>query len=164
MSVMNIVVRAVRNGDYQNLHQVYTCPGVMKNTLGLPYAPLDFWKKRTENRSPRDHVLVAEVDGRVVGSINLHCGVGRMAHSSGYGMGIHDDFQGQGRSFLMDAMIDLAENWLNTQRTKLQVYADNEPGISLYEKFGFEIEGTHRNHAFQVGLYVDSYTMARLRS
>ena len=64
----------------------------------------------------------------------------------------------------MDAMIDLAENWLNTQRTKLQVYADNEPGISLYEKFGFEIEGTHRNHAFRDGLYVDSYTMARLRS
>ena len=125
---MNIVVRAVRNGDYQNLHQVSTCPGVMKNTLGLPYAPLDFWKERTENRSPRDHVLVAEVDGRVVGSINL------------------------------------AENWLNIQRIKLQVYADNEPGISLYEKFRFEIEGTHRNHAFRDGLYVDSYTMARLRS
>ena len=136
----------------------------MKNTLGLPYAPLDFWKKRTENRSPRDHVLVAEVDGRVVGSINLHCSVGRMAHSAGFGMGIHDEFQGQGGALLMDAMIDLAENWLNIQRIKLQVYADNEPGISLYEKFGFEIEGTHRNHAFRDGLYVDSYTMARLRS
>ena len=71
MSVMNIVVRAVRNGDYQNLHQVYTCPGVMKNTLGLPYAPLDFWKKRTENRSPRDHVLVAEVDGLYVDSYTM---------------------------------------------------------------------------------------------
>lgn len=68
---MNIVVRAVRNGDYQNLHQVYTCPGVMKNILGLPYAPLDFWKKRTENRSPRDHVLVAEVDGLYVDSYTM---------------------------------------------------------------------------------------------
>ena len=39
----------------------------------------------------------------------------------------------------MDAMIDFAENWLNIQPIKLQVYADNEPDISLYEKFGFEI-------------------------
>ena len=67
-------------------------------------------------------------------------------------------------ALLMDAMIDLAENWLNIQPIKLQVYADNESGISLCEKFGFEIEGTHRNHAFRDGLYVDSYTMARLRS
>ena len=34
----------------------------------------------------------------------------------------------------------------------------------MYQKFGFEIEGTHRNHAFRDGLYVDSYSMARLRS
>ena len=161
---MNIVVRAVRNGDYQNLRQVYTCPGVMKNTLGLPYAPLDFWKKRTENRSPRDHVLVAEVDGRVVGRSTSTAASVAWRTLPGTGWAFTTISKDRAGALLMDAMIDLAENWLNTQRTKLQVYADNEPGISLYEKFGFEIEGTHRNHAFQVGLCVDSYTMARLRS
>ena len=162
---MNLTIRAVRNDDYQDLHQVYTCPGVMRNTLGLPYVSLDFWKERTENRSPNDHVLVAEVDGRVVGSINLHCGVNRMVHSAGFGMGIHDDFQGQGiGTQLIEAMLDLAENWPNIRRIELQVYTDNEPGIALYKKFGFEVEGIHKDFAFREGQYVvDAYSMARLR-
>ena len=161
---MNVTIRAVRNDDYQDLHEVHVCPGVMRNTLGLPYASLDFWKERTENRSPQDNLLVAEVDGRVVGSINLHCGVNRMVHSAGFGMGIHDDFQSQGiGTRLMEPMLNLADNRLNLWRVDLQVYTDNEPGIALYKKFGFEIEGAHRDHAFREGQYVDSCTMARLK-
>ena len=161
---MNITIRAVTNDDYQDLHQVYTCPGVVWNTSGLPYVSLDFWKERTENRSPTDHVLVAEVDGRVVGSINLHCGVNRLSHSAGFGMGIHDDFQGQGiGTQLMAAMVDLAENWLNIRRIGLQVYTDNERAIALYKNFGFEIEATHRALVFRDGEYGDAYSMARLR-
>jgi putative acetyltransferase len=40
---------------------------------------------------------------------------------------------------------------------------DNAAGIALYEKFGFEIEGTHRRFAFRDGEYVDAYSMARLK-
>jgi putative acetyltransferase len=40
----------------------------------------------------------------------------------------------------------------------------NEIGIALYEKFGFEIEGTHRRFAFREGEYVDAYSMARVRA
>jgi RimJ/RimL family protein N-acetyltransferase len=39
----------------------------------------------------------------------------------------------------------------------------NAIGIALYEKFGFEIEGTHRRYAFRDGEYVDAYSMARVR-
>jgi ribosomal protein S18 acetylase RimI-like enzyme len=39
----------------------------------------------------------------------------------------------------------------------------NEIGIALYEKFGFEIEGTHRRYAFRDGEYADAYSMARVR-
>jgi L-phenylalanine/L-methionine N-acetyltransferase len=35
-------------------------------------------------------------------------------------------------------------------------------GIALYEKFGFEVEGTHRL-AFRDGEYTDAYSMARLK-
>jgi putative acetyltransferase len=44
----------------------------------------------------------------------------------------------------------------------LHVYVDNAPAIALYEKFGFEIEGTHRRFAFRNGEYVNSYSMARI--
>ena len=40
--------------------------------------------------------------------------------------------------------IDLADRWLNLRRTELTVYPDNGVGVTLYKKFGFEIEGTLR--------------------
>jgi putative acetyltransferase len=39
----------------------------------------------------------------------------------------------------------------------------NDMGITLYEKFGFEREGTHRRYAFRDGGFVDAYSMARVR-
>jgi putative acetyltransferase len=60
-------------------------------------------------------------------------------------------------------VLDLADNWLDLTRIELSVYTDNAAGIVLYEKFGFEIEGTHRRYAFRNGEYVDAYSMARVR-
>ena len=40
---------------------------------------------------------------------------------------------------------------------------DNATAISLYKRFGFEIEGTHKRFAFRKAEYVDAYVMARLR-
>ena len=63
----------------------------------------------------------------------------------------------------MDACLNLADDWLNLRRVDLRVYADNEPAIKLYEKFGFELEGTLRDHTFRGGQYIDAYAMARLK-
>lgn len=37
-----------------------------------------------------------------------------------------------------------------------------EVGIALYEKFGFEVEGTHHRYAFRGGEYTDAHSMARV--
>jgi L-phenylalanine/L-methionine N-acetyltransferase len=77
---------------------------------------------------------------------------------------VRDDRQGKGvGTALMEAALDLADNWLNLARIELTVYVDNAPAIALYEKFGFEVEGTHRRFAFRKGEYVDAYSMARLK-
>ncbi len=60
-------------------------------------------------------------------------------------------------------MLRLADSWLNLHRIELQVYTDNERGIRLYERCGFEVEGTLKDFAFREGRYVDVYSMARLR-
>jgi putative acetyltransferase len=65
---------------------------------------------------------------------------------------------------LMEAAVDLAENWLNIGRIELEVFTDNVAALALYQKFGFVIEGTLRDFAFRDGRYVDSYLMARLRA
>ena len=77
---------------------------------------------------------------------------------------MRDDWQGKGvDTALMEACLDLADNWLGLTRLDLRVYVDNATVISLYERFGFEIEGTHKRFAFRKGEYVDAYVMARLR-
>jgi putative acetyltransferase len=79
-------------------------------------------------------------------------------------MSVHDDFCGRGiGTALLAALVDLSDNWLNLKRLELTVYVDNEPAIRLYQKFGFEMEGTRRRDVFRNGQYVDSYAMARLR-
>jgi putative acetyltransferase len=76
---------------------------------------------------------------------------------------VDGDWQGKGvGAALMRAIVDLADNWLNLTRLELEVYADNEAAIHLYERFGFEVEGILRRHAFRDGEYVDSKVMGRL--
>jgi putative acetyltransferase len=63
----------------------------------------------------------------------------------------------------MAAMIELADGWLGVRRIELEVWTDNTAAIHLYEKFGFEIEGTGRQFARRAGELVDAYYMARVR-
>ena len=94
----------------------------------------------------------------------LHFHRPRRKHVGAIGISVHADWQGKGvGKELMRAIIDLADNWLNLTRLELEVYADNEAAIHLYERFGFEIEGTLRQHAFRDGRYIDSKVMGRLR-
>ncbi len=79
-------------------------------------------------------------------------------------MMVRDDWHGKGiGSALMQALVDLADKWLNLYRLELDVYTDNEPAIKLYKKFDFHIEGTRVGEAFRDGKFVDTYAMARLR-
>ena len=109
---------------------------------------------------------MACVEGEVVGSLSLHTSSTRwrMRHVGSIGMAVRDDWQGKGiGTALMEAALDIADNWLNLTRIELRVYVDNAAGIALYEKFGFEVEGTHHRLAFRAGEYVDAYSMARLK-
>jgi L-phenylalanine/L-methionine N-acetyltransferase len=87
-----------------------------------------------------------------------------MRHVGEIGMAVRDDWRGKGvGSRLMEAVLDLADNWLGLTRVELRVYTDNEAAVALYKKFDFEIEGTHRRLALRDGEYVDAYSMARVK-
>jgi GNAT superfamily N-acetyltransferase len=77
--------------------------------------------------------------------------------------GVHDDFRQRGiGTALLAAVVEVADRWLGLKRLQLTVYADNEPAIRLYRKFGFEKEGRLRAFAFRDGVYVDALAIARL--
>ena len=48
-----------------------------------------------------------------------------------------------------------------TTKVNLDVRIDNEKAIHLYEKFGFEKEGTIKKCLFIDGVYYDNYIMGR---
>ncbi len=160
----DITVRAFEPSDYPALAEIHKQPRVIAGTLGFPMRALTDAEQRFHNDA-NNRMLVAEIDGRVVGDAGLHLNRGRRMHAGGIGMAVHDDFQGRGvGSALMTALMDLADNWYNLLRLDLQVYTDNEAAIRLYQRFGFVIEGTLRSYAFRAGEFVDAYYMARLRN
>ena len=162
---MDVTVRHAEPEDYETLQRVFSAPRVVAGTLQLPLPSAEMWRKRLSEPPEGMFSLVACVEDEVIGEISLHTSPTRwrMRHVGSIGMAVRDDWQGRGiGTVLMEAALDLADNWLNLTRVELTVYVDNAPAIALYEKFGFEIEGTHRRFAFRDGEYVDGYSMARL--
>jgi L-phenylalanine/L-methionine N-acetyltransferase len=162
---MDVTIRRTEPGDYEALQRIFGGQRVIAGTLQLPLPSAEMWRKRLSEPPEGLFSLVACVDGEVIGEITLHTSPTRwrMRHVASIGMVVRDDWQGKGvGTVLMEAALDLAENWLNIRRVELHVYVDNAPAIALYEKFGFEIEGTHERFAFKDGQYMDSYSMARI--
>lgn len=164
---MSITVRAAEPSDYEAIRDTMMQPKAQANTLQVPLTSLEVFKKRAAELPPTDHILVAELDGKIVGNCGL-IGYGRHVrrkHAVSFGISVHDDFVGKGvGSALMAAALDLADNWLNYTRIELEVFTDNADAIALYKKFGFEIEGTHKAYAFRNGEFADVFSMARVKS
>ena len=163
---MEITVRHAEPSDAAALHRIMSGPRAAAGTLQLPLQPAEAWRKRLAEPPAGQFTLVACVGGEVVGNLGLETFPNRprIRHTGTIGMAVRDDWQGWGvGTALLGAALDLADNWLNLSRIGLTVYTDNAAGIALYEKFGFEIEGTHRRYAFRDGGFVDAYSMARLK-
>ena len=161
-----ILIRAAELSDADAIQEIFNQPRAQANTLQLPWRSLGQRRDWLARVSADGHLLVAEIDGRVVGQLRLHVQTApRRRDVGGFGMAVHDDFQGRGvGTALMQAMIELADKWLALRRLELEVYTDNVAGVKLYEKFGFVVEGTLRGYAWRDGELVDAYYMARLKA
>jgi L-phenylalanine/L-methionine N-acetyltransferase len=147
-------------------------PAVQRNLMQLPYTSEPIWRTRlAEMTAPGrgDLLLVAEqtVDAtpRVLATAGLHpvSVLPRLRHAAMLGISVAGAAQRQGvGAALMQAMCDYADRWMQVQRLQLDVYVDNAPAIALYRRFGFEHEATQRAYALRDGVYVDSYSMARM--
>ncbi|MCF4998546.1 GNAT family N-acetyltransferase [Pseudomonas syringae] len=145
---------------------LYNDPAVARHVLQVPFQSTEVWRQRLLAENERALKLVALHQGMVIGQLGLE-GYSRIrrSHAGGFGMGVAVAWQGKGvGSRLLAAALDFADNWMNLHRVELTVYADNEAAIGLYRKFGFETEGLLRDYAVRDGRWVDTLTMARLRT
>jgi putative acetyltransferase len=87
---------------------------------------------------------VIDDGGRIVGTLGLH-----PTHADGVvalGMSLLAEVRGRGWGrALLQAAIDHARG-AQVHKIELEVWPDNERAIALYERFGFEVEGTRRDH------------------
>jgi putative acetyltransferase len=163
---MNIVIRRTEPDDYLAMWRVFAGPEVVRGTLQLPFPSTEAWRKRLAEPGDGLFSLVAIVEDEVVGQIGVHTfpNSPRRRHVGQIFMAVRDDWQAKGiGTALMQAAIDVADNWLNLSRLELEVFTDNARAVRLYQRHGFEIEGTLMRYAFRDGHLVDVYAMARLR-
>ena len=166
MSIEGLTIRRAEAEDAAGIAEMFESSKVYSGTLQVPYPSREYWRRRITENPEVSYYLLAVVDERVVGMVSIDTYPRpRRKHAGAIGISVHEEWQGKGvGTALMRAILDLADNWLNLSRLELEVFADNEAAIYLYERFGFELEGTMRQHAFRAGSYVDSKIMARLKS
>ncbi|GAM76034.1 phnO protein [Vibrio ishigakensis] len=161
-----ISIRRAEARDAEAIRDIYAGENAYSGTLQLPNPSLELWEKRVSNIPDNVYAFVAEVEGEIVGNLGMEvCPNPRRRHVASFGMGVKDEFLGQGvGSALVATMVDLADNWLNLLRIELTVFVDNKAALGLYSKFGFEIEGESEAYAFRDGEYVSVYHMARIKT
>lgn len=161
----NITIRRATFDDVPAITQMHADYSAYANTLQLPYPTTRTWEARLGANNPLITQFVAILDDNVVGLLAIsQASQARRRHVATFGITVSEAHQGKGiGSQLMQVMVDYCDNWLNIHRIELEVFATNESGVGLYEKFGFELEGKMRDYAFRDGQYVDAVMMSRIK-
>ncbi|WP_047979578.1 GNAT family N-acetyltransferase [Ornithinibacillus contaminans] len=115
------------------------------------------------NSEDNSTILVSERDNQLIGYLFAMGGnAKRNKHAAYIVIGISEGYRGQGIGKLLFKQL---ENWAasnNIKRLELTVVTKNEPGLSLYKKAGFEVEGTKRKSLIIDGEFVDEYYMSKI--
>ena len=163
-SHMSITIRHSEKSDFEAIRDIYAQPSCYSNTLQLPFPSKDKWEQRLNDAPTNFYSLVAISDQKIVGQLGMQTQLNpRRSHVANFGMGVDESCRNKGvGTKLLKEALDMADNWLAITRIDLEVYTDNLVAKSLYEKFGFEVEGTARSYAFRNGQYADVFLMARV--
>ncbi|MDR1772520.1 MAG: GNAT family N-acetyltransferase [Hungatella sp.] len=113
-------------------------------------------------KSQKDLMICAIVNGKIIANagINPIEGFERYAHRASFGISICKEFWGLGiGSHLLSAIIRGARE-MGYEQLELEMVQENQRGLALYKKFGFEAYGI-REYCFKYrdGSYAAAYLM-----
>lgn len=161
---MSLLIRSRRANDHAAVAKIFDSLDVIAQTSQLPYRSEEFWAGIYGDATNQASVLVAELDGVVVGHLGLVPDRrARRRHVGSFGLAVDASCHGRGvGTALMAELVELADNWYALRRVELDVYADNTHAIRLYKRFDFVEEGVSRMDTLRAGKYIDGLRMARI--
>ncbi|MGE7780403.1 N-acetyltransferase family protein [Peribacillus sp. NPDC097264] len=164
-----MVIREIRvddAGDFINLvKDVEHTSEFMLMEPGERKATPEQLRKQLEviKQQQNSTIFVGEDQGKLIGYLMAMGGsVKRTNHSAYLVIGILKEYRGKGvGKSLFQNVIKWASHH-DISRLELTTVIQNEAGIALYKKFGFDIEGTKRNSLVIEGKSYNEYYMAKL--
>jgi len=148
-SNITATIRIAQKSDTKALIQC------INDYISSPFIPVtkeEFQQKSLEeqeawveglNTQANSLLLVAEVDGLIVGNIDLTApNLQQLQHTATIGMGIRKAWQRKGLGkVLLKQAIHWATHKSSLEMLWLQVFSTNKGGIHLYQQMGFETVG-----------------------
>jgi putative acetyltransferase len=162
-----VVVRSATPRDAKSLAALLD--GVAAETdSGLLLVPGEItwrtWRKRivAHVQDPATVFLLAEVDGRLAGNLGLHPDPHRRSpHVRQLGMSVAADFRRLGvGTALVTAALAFADRE-GVVKVELGHFAHNTAAQALYERHGFQVEGSRCAQYLRAGVLLDEVIMAR---
>lgn len=158
-----IQIRPFEPQDIEPYHRIHSHPAVVSELLDPPMLSL---AERREQVAPSsaERYLVAVRAGEMIGTGRLRLFGGRRSHVGDVSLAVHPDHWGRGAgATLLEALIELGEQWYGLRRFEAKVFADNQRAIALCERFGFEVEATLQDYALKAGELATALALARLK-
>ena len=162
---MNIAIIPIAAEHVDGFHRALDVVARERKYLAFLQAPpLEATRQFILDNIAKGHSqFVAVADGDVVGWCDvLPKGQPVHTHVGVVGMGLIPSFRRQGHgTALIDAALRRAKT-LGLTRIQLSVHADNAPAIRLYERVGFQTEGTLRDAVLIDGQFKDLIVMGKI--
>jgi RimJ/RimL family protein N-acetyltransferase len=140
---------------------------------GMSWAPGEYRKTVEDRRefirrkrdNPAEILILAVLDGEIVGNIDFHVGNRqRTAHAGEFGMGMLPKARRRGLgTLLLNQLIEWTKSVPQLEKINLRVISNNPRAMGLYRKLGFQEEGRRiREIKYSDGSYADEILMGKL--
>jgi len=160
----NVIIRKAKEDDAAEILRV-----VKRVMSEVDYFPstseeFDFTVEQEEEFIKNIELfLIAEVDNKIVGTSTLIRGdYEKIRHTAMFGITILQEFTGLGIGSMMVKEVLNYSKENGIEKVDLEVFEDNLPGINLYKKFGFIVEGRKNKYIKVNGKYKDMILMTKL--
>lgn len=115
--------------------------------------------------SPTDLSLGVFDNGKIIGQLFFKISYPEhpwVKHIGEFGMTVLKDYWGQGIGSSLLTQMESFAKCVGVTRIEAKVRCSNQRGVSLYNKSGYEIEGTRKKAALIDGSFEDEYYIAKL--